>query len=304
MKIILVTNQTLGRGRTQCIDGGYYNFYIPLLELGHDVLFYDTIHGADKSFTELVDDFKPDLVFCCITGDCLITPYEPLEEIARITKSNKIKTFNWFCDDTWRFHNFSKDMCKNFTYCSTPEEKFIEKYKEAGYSNILEGNWHCNPSLSPRGNFDKVLDLSFIGGINRERASILDRLRELGLQMQILNEISYEDLFKVYACSKIGFNLTTNSNDPEKKAQMKLRIFEVTAAGALLLTEEVDGLDKFFEIGKEVETFKTIDEAEEKIKYYLKNESAREKIAAAGHQRFLTDHSSKVRLAKLLAEIK
>ena len=108
MKIILVINKTLGRGTTTCMDAGYYNFYIPLLELGHDVLLYDTVWGADKSFTELVDDFKPDLLFCCVTGDSMITPREPLEEIAQITKSNKIKTFNWFCDDTWRFDNFSK----------------------------------------------------------------------------------------------------------------------------------------------------------------------------------------------------
>jgi len=42
----------------------------------------------------------------------------------------------------------------------------------------------------------------------------------------------------------------------------------------------------------------------EKMKVLLKHDSLREKIAAAGYERFLKEHESKVRLAKLLSEIK
>ena len=86
---------------------------------------------------------------------------------------------------------------------------------------------------------------------------------------------------------------------------MKLRIFEAVCAGALLITEYVDGLEDFFELGKEIISFETKEEAAEKIKYYLtyENENEREEIAKAGYQRFLKDHTSKIRLTKLLETI-
>ena len=89
----------------------------------------------------------------------------------------------------------------------------------------------------------------------------------------------------------------------KKKPQMKLRIFEVVASNSLLLTENVENLEDYFEIGKEIETFSTIDEAKDKINFYLKNDSAREKIANLGHARFLKEHTSKIRLNNILQQI-
>jgi len=302
MKIILAINKTLSRNQTECLDGGYYNFYIPLLELGHEVLLYDTVRGAEKSFNELVETFNPDLIFCCITGNKEVTPYEPFEEIKHITKNTKIKTFNWFCDDTWRFDDFSSKVCKHFTHCSTPEEKYLDRYKDIGYENILLGNWHCNADL--RFPYNKSVDVGFCGGITQARASVFNSLISGGVNLKCFYGLSYEDIFKAYASSRIGINLTVNDNDPSKKQQMKLRIFEIVASGTFLLTENVEGLEKYFEIGKEIETFTTPQEAQEKITHYLQNEEAREKIAAAGHRRFLTDHRSSVRLTEVLEQIK
>ena len=116
--------------------------------------------------------------------------------------------------------------------------------------------------------------------------------------------LSYEDVFRVYGSSKIVFNLTVNNNDPEKKAQMKLRIFEAVCSGSLLITEYVEDLQDFFELEEEIVTFKTKEEAINKIVYYLSNDKERESIAEKGHQRFLKDHTSKIRLEKLLNSFK
>lgn len=301
MNIILVVNKFLDRGQSTCIDGGYYNFYIPLIELGHKVYLYDTINGDDKSFNEIVQNFKPDLIFCIMTGNNFVTPYEPYEQIKEITKNTNIKTFNWFCDDTWRFDTFSKNICKDFTYCSTPEKNYINKYKEIGYENILLGNWHCNEDLLFKK--EKVLNVSFCGGQTQSRFEIFNDLKNSEIDLKYFYGLAYEDVMKVYSFSKIGLNLTVNDNDLEKKPQMKLRIFEVVAGKSLLLTEHAENLEDFFEIGKEIETFSTITEAKDKINFYLKNDSAREKIANSGHARFLKEHTSKIRLKNILQQI-
>ena len=301
MKIILVANKSLNRGATNALDCSYYNFYIPLLELGHKVLFYDTILGEKRPFDLIVKEFKPDLIFCILTGNKNITPNEPIDQLKEITKNTNIKTFNWFCDDTWRFDTFNKVICNHFTFCSTPEKKYIDKYKEINYPNILIGNWHCNEDLYLDRN--KVLDVSFCGGATPTRINTFNYIFQNNINFKYFYGLSYEDVIKAYGSSKIGLNLTINDNDLEKKSQMKLRIFEIVAAKTFLLTEYVDALEDCFEIGSEIETFRSIEEAKDKITFYLKNDKERESIANAGHARFIREHTSKKRLSSILDQI-
>ncbi len=70
-----------------------------------------------------------------------------------------------------------------------------------------------------------------------------------------------------------------------------MRLIEATGAGAFLLTPEHPDLAAFFEPGVEVETFRTPQELVAKIRYYLKDPAARQKIADAGQARCLKDHS-------------
>ena len=55
MKILLVVNKTLPRAHlVNRLDLGYFNFYIPMLELGHDVCFYDSVNDH-RDFEKLVE---------------------------------------------------------------------------------------------------------------------------------------------------------------------------------------------------------------------------------------------------------
>jgi len=303
MKIILVTNKTLMRGNVSRIDSGYWNTYLPLLELGHQVYFYDIIDPIEKDFSKILEREKPDLIFCCITGDSNVGKYEPLEEIKRETQSGRTLTFNWFCDDTWRFENFSRNVCNNFNYCSTPEPSYIEKYKKIGYNNILLGNWHTNVDLYPKVPF-KNIDVGFVGLINNQRYSFINKIKNFGIDIKNIYGVSYEDLLLFYSSSKIGINFSINESGAEKKTQMKLRMFEVPAANTLLLTQYHEGIEQFFEIDKEIITFKEEQEMILKIKYLLNNEQIIEKIAKKGYERILKDHNSKIRLSNILREIK
>tara|TARA_R110002012_G_scaffold311372_1_gene520848 strand:- start:283 stop:1191 length:909 start_codon:yes stop_codon:yes gene_type:complete len=302
MKIILVSNKTLDRNGQNVFDAGYFNFYIPLLEMGNEVLFYDTVKGDNKSFSEIVDSFSPNLILSCLTGNSLVTPHEPLEEIEQITKEGKIKTVNWFCDDTWRFDSFNKEICQKFSYCTTPEKQYLDKYKNIGYENILLSNWHCNESLKV--DCEKVVPVGFCGGLTESRVEVFYFLQSNGIDVNKFYGLSYEDMMRAYGCSKIVFNLTVNNNDPRKKTQMKLRIFEAVSSGSFLLTQYTEGLEDYFDLENEISTFKTKEEALSKIKYFLEKDEERESIAQKGYERFLKDHTSKKRLAELLNHLK
>ena len=304
MKILLTVNKTLRRGSKIEEDGGHNNLYLPMMELGHDVYFYDTVAPEQRSFSKVIEDFKPDLIFCCLTNDSGIAPYEPWEEIQSETLSGRTKTFNWFCDDTWRFDNFSSQACFIFHACSTPEPSYLEKYKKLGYENIILGGWHSNKNFHPYIEFEKKnIEVSFVGRIDFLRKTYLNFLESREIPVTNIKNISREDLMNFFSESKIGLNFCVNPNDPERKTQMKARMFEIPAANSMLLTEYHQGIEEFFDIEKEIIVWDTSDELYQKIKFFLDNPRVAKKIAKNGYTRFLKEHDSKKRLEKMLLEI-
>ena len=297
MRIIAVTNKTLPRNGKNELDTGLYYLIKPLESLGHTVELFDTVN-PEKPFNILVNDFNPDLVFCCLTGNPNHTPYEPIPSILRLTRLGKVKTFNWFCDDTWRFSSFSSQICWAFDHCSTPEPSYVERYKEIGYDNIHLATWYSNVDCFP--DLEKDIDISFVGGITPDRQQFFSSCK---VPITGAQGLSIDELFQFYSKSRIGVNLSVNANDPEKKTQMKLRPFELAAAKCLVLSEYHPGIEEFFELDKEIITFSGVDEFKEKVNHLMKNPNEVNRIAEAGHQRFLRDHESKVRLSKLLEDI-
>ena len=71
----------------------------------------------------------------------------------------------------------------------------------------------------------------------------------------------------------------------------------------MLVTEYHEGIEEYFEINKEIVTFSTIKEFREKMNFFKRKPQIIEKIAMAGHQRFLKEHDSQIRLKRVLAEI-
>lgn len=299
MKILLTVNKTY-RGFP---DSAMWYVHKPLLSLGHDVYLYDTVSRSadDKTYTSVIEDFKPDLIFCIMTGDRTIAPEEPWLEIDRETARGRTKTFNWFCDDTWRFKSFSKYMAKYFTVCSTPERSYLSLYKEAGYDNVIVGNWHANVDYFPKINFDdKDIETSFIGAPTKSRVDFFNASQT---DIEILHKLTQEEMFECFSRSKIGINLSINDNDPLKQTQMKQRLFEIPAGAGLLMTQYHAGIEEYFEINKEIITFSSIIEFKEKMKFLQANPKVVRKIATAGHQRFLKEHDSKIRLENILKQI-
>lgn len=297
MKILFTSNKTY-RGS---MDGGWWYFYLPLRDMGHEVYFYDTVLGSDKSYAEVIEEFKPDLIFCIMTGDAGIAPMEPWDDILNETKTGRTKTFNWFCDDTWRYDNFSKNACRYFNVCSTPEKSRVEDYKKDGYNNIIVANWHANSKFyETKAYGEKTTDISFIGNLTMSRKSFFNRI---DIPITFLSGITQEELFDAHTTTKIGINLSHNDNDIQGKTQMKQRIFEVPAGGGMLLTQHHEGIEDYFEIDKEIVTFKNSDEFCQKAKFLITNPKVSRSIAENGYKRFTKEHDSAIRLRQTLQDI-
>jgi spore maturation protein CgeB len=78
-----------------------------------------------------------------------------------------------------------------------------------------------------------------------------------------------------------------------------MRLYEATGVGSCLLTDWKENLPELFEPDAEVVTYKNADECVEKLNYLLEHEDERRRIAQAGQQRTLREHTFDNRAAQL-----
>lgn len=104
------------------------------------------------------------------------------------------------------------------------------------------------------------------------------------------------DMYRVLASARIAVN---RHIDAAEGFANNMRLFEATGAGALLLTDDAEVLDRLFDPGREVVTYADADDLAEKIAYYLEHEDERAGIAEAGRERTLRDHTWDVRMRDL-----
>jgi len=118
--------------------------------------------------------------------------------------------------------------------------------------------------------------------------------------------LSDEDLIKMYSRSRISLGFSscgdTHRSD-ERVLQVRLRDFEAPMSGTFYMVEYMKELEEFFEIGKEVVCYRDKNDLAEKIRYYLRHDSEREKIRKAGYWRARSEHTWQKRFRKIFKKI-
>lgn len=105
------------------------------------------------------------------------------------------------------------------------------------------------------------------------------------------------DMYRVLSRAKIALNRHIDLADDHAN---NMRLYEATGVGTLLVTDAKSDLSELFEPGAEVVTYSTEDELVETIEHYLDDEAARTRIARAGQERTLRDHTYSHRMRELV----
>jgi hypothetical protein len=108
-------------------------------------------------------------------------------------------------------------------------------------------------------------------------------------------------MYEIFAQSKIVVNRHINV---AKNYANNMRMFEATGMGALLITDEKKNIGEFFEVEKEVITYKSTSDLVKKVKYCIKYKDESENIARAGQKRTLKDHTYQIRMKELAIILK
>ena len=104
---------------------------------------------------------------------------------------------------------------------------------------------------------------------------------------------------KVFHLSKINLNMTVKSI----QTGLPLRIFDIMGCGGFLMTNYQTELTDYFEIGKDLEAYSSIEELVDKCAFYLEHDNIREEIALNGYAKMKQYHTYPHRIAEMLRNV-
>ncbi|MHA1232416.1 MAG: CgeB family protein [Candidatus Helarchaeota archaeon] len=267
-----------------------------------------------KKLKKKIEKFKPEALIV-FKGELL-----DKDIINFIRKEYNIFAILIFPDDPQLFDSVSSKIAPAYDYVFTFSWAVLPKYRELGIKNISCIPFAIDPDIYHRIELtnneleEYGSDLSFVGTMYKNREEILKSV--IGYNLKIWGKgweksiypeirkkfthrfISIEEISKVFNACKINLNIHHNSGN------INFRCFEITGCGAFCLTDRTLGIEKSFEIGKEIITYEGNQDLIEKIDYYLDNDTEREEIAIRGQQRTYRDHTIEKRLKQVINVIK
>lgn len=219
-----------------------------------------------------------------------VLPYQPIQTP---------KPMAYWASDTHindLSYGYRLETAKKADYVFCAQKRAVNEFKENGIANPIWLPHAVEPLAYPK--FDlatKRYDVCFVGHVNsRNRVDALDRLFAEFPNFYYGQQL-FEAAARKYAESKVCFNISMTDD-------INMRTFEVMASGSFLLTNWIPTIEELFVDGKHLVLYKTFDEMVDKIKYYLRHDDERERIAQAGYEEVMARHTIQHRVNRILEE--
>lgn len=189
---------------------------------------------------------------------------------------------------------------KQFDYVFLNQKWFLPEFQKAGVKNVFYLPHAAEPQAYPHFEIIKKWDICFIGHIqtyhkgntiNMTRIDFLDQMfKEFpnfyfgSRNPQWPDKNMFDDAAKKFCQSKVVLNISVGND-------WNMRANEVMVSGSFLLTNwipECKSVEAYgFKDGVHYVSYRTIEEAIQKTKYYIEHDEEREKIAEAGYKQAL-----------------
>ena len=279
----------------------FHNWVQGFSALPHNVFSFDYYESfvcdgstaTEKSILTLLERHNIDL---------MIVPNMNFEigvSFLNIVREKKVRCLVVFFDDSLRFEAINKFYIGHCDHILTKESKHSLKLYESFdcdvkfFPNLPSKTFYSQLMEVPGKPFSGVVDINFVGQKIADRYEYIKGLLEAGIPVSTFGggweggKIDQTTMLQIFRHSKISLNFTKDFSGTCNK-QLKGRSFEIILAGGFLLTEYDEELADYFEIGKDVDVFRDVDECVEKINYYLKNPEVREDMRSRAYGKALS----------------
>jgi glycosyltransferase involved in cell wall biosynthesis len=191
------------------------------------------------------------------------------------------------------------EVAKSFDFVFLAQKKYVPLFQEAGIRHVHWLPLACDPEIHRDFGLEPVYDVTFVGSVtaaHRRRNVLLQQLsRRFPLHLE---RCFLEEMALVFSRSRIVFNCSVRDD-------LNMRVFEALSSGSLLLTDQADGsgLEELFEDGRHLAIYRSPEELEERVAYYLGREEERARIGREGMQEVRARHTYAHRAAAILERV-
>jgi hypothetical protein len=300
-----------------------------LRRMGHTVHVFEFIEQATENKEGMNDFFLDcvarggyDLVFVETSKDEFYP--DVLDQARQITT-----TVAWNSDDDWRWETYSKLWAPHFTWMVTTYPHVYEAHK-GGTSNLLLSQWGCT-GLFDGSHVEKDVEASFVGLLYGQRTRLLNRVqRSVGLEIHT-SSARWDPSVFARIRSRVGRTIAGQHLEPVRERldyrhvneiwnrsmvsmtplqasvgggyQVKGRVFEMGLSGTVMVCDAFEALHRYYEPGVEYLEFESAEECAERIRYLIRNDAERKRMAQAYRRRTLAEHMWEHRWSALFHEI-
>ena len=186
-------------------------------------------------------------------------------------------------------------IAKRFNFTFLAQRSRLNDFVNAGIANVAWLPLGCDPALHDVGPRNRRYDVAFVGSVpddpNSRRAKLINAVATAFPDAKI-GKFWPEEMAAIYAEAKVVVNCCAARD-------INMRVFEAMASGALLITDEADGLEDLFTDKKHLVIYRNDDELIPLIQKYLAEDEDRERIAAAGRSLVLSEHTYRDRARRM-----
>lgn len=256
-----------------------------------------------QKLLEKVREVSPDIVF-------VVRGWRFTEDVLQeIRKTSKV--FGWWIEKEERMeepfreaHLFDHYFFMNSACTDEGAKRGIKNLSVLHHSVSAEDFYPMDTG--------KKYDWCFVGGWSPRRMLFIERALKISknaviygpkwlknnplnftLQKTVKGEyIGGAELVKLYNESKVVLNVTNwGFGEGDKRTGMNMRVLEVPACKACLLTDGSKDLTRVITPERHVVLYEGIDEFGEKLSSYIKDDAGREKVAEAGYRHVITNYT-------------
>ncbi|MFX1388584.1 MAG: glycosyltransferase [Promethearchaeota archaeon] len=224
-----------------------------------------------------------------------------------IPKLNKYShTFYYFMDALSIAINMNADIYAKFSTWSSSSYTSVYKYfnKKGANSYFLTQGIDTRMFKPSDIVVKKEIDVIFVGTFSEKRERYINFLKKNKINVVCYGNgwnnkpIYLKDLVNKYRIAKVILNFN------QEKVGFSVRVFQVIGTGSFLLSEYCKDLEKIFKKKIHLDWFSNEEECLKLVKYYLKNEEIREKIALQGYELILRKYTWEKIMERLIEIVK
>lgn len=189
---------------------------------------------------------------------------------------------------------------------ATAAPEAVEWFRHEGCAALFFPEASDPDLFRPMPELGKPHDVVFVGEGYGVRRRVVERLAESGVDVVTHGSgwpngrLAASEVPAAFAQAKVVLGVGTIGQSASLVA-LKLRDFDGPMSGSCYVTTANPDLDLVYDIGREIVTYADIDDCARVVRELLADDERRHRIAAAGRERAVRDHSWERRFGELFA---